>query len=188
MFKNIDPSRTKCLNSDSLVLLEKLRSSKDSELGLVLMVSLAQSAPLFGTTFTATATAVTGTSWKPITGTAIGAMEVMGIEAMKVAPVAMDAMDAMDAMGMAFAGMADIAGMAVEIIVLATGTWTDQPCGVKTAESRSNTARVWSEKKSGTATPAQSTMWMWGVLTPICWHHLILMNFNPRSWFPVSQK
>lgn len=119
MFKNIDPSRTKCLNSDSLVLLEKLRSSKDSELGLVLMVSLAQSAPLFGTTFTATATAVTGTSWKPITGTAIGAMEVMGIEAMKVAPVAMDAMDAM---GMAFAGMADIAGMAVEIIVLATGT------------------------------------------------------------------
>ena len=122
MFKNIDPSRIKCLNSDSLVLLEKLRSSKDSELGLVLMVSLAQSAPLFGTTFTATATAVTGTSWKPITGTAIGAMEVMGIEAMKVAPVAMDAMDAMDAMGMAFAGMADIAGMAVEIIVLATGT------------------------------------------------------------------
>ena len=114
MSKQIDPSRTKRPNSDStdsLLLLEKLKSSKDSELGLELMVSLAPSA--LGTTFTATATAATGTSWKPITGTASGAMGAMGSEAMKVAPVAMVAMDAMDAMG-----MADIAGMVIgEIIV-----------------------------------------------------------------------
>ena len=68
--------------------------------------------------------------------------------------------------------MADIAGMAVEIIVLATGTWTDQPCGVKTAESRSNTARGWSEKKVRYST------------SPI--HNVDVRGFDPHLLAPFD--